>query len=308
MPSKGRFTDLLNQVKWSSLGGVQCFLAHDPLVFQFIKRKLQQDRELKVVFAEELSISWLEEKFIELSLFSSNESFFVYNAHLLSGDTLAFIEEKVSPELVERALFLNFLGKASIKAKLQKRSFSVTEFEDVKFWEYEKVIMFLASYFSMKIPSRAHSIILDQIENDLNSLYSFISQLSLYSREPSLEQIQSLIQKDRIDLFELASHLSKKNLSQFYKELTFLIENRFDELIGALSFLQGHLFKILDPSYMQKKKKLSQYDQQIQVASKQWTQAELFEKIKEFSEFLVLAKEKNNNLSSRVHGLSLTSS
>lgn len=61
-------------------------------------------------------------------------------------------------------------------------------------------------------------------------------------------------------------------------------------------FMQGHLIKVMDPSYLAQKPRLTSYDKDIQSTSRLWKPNELLEAIAEFNHWEILSKRKESLL------------
>ena len=60
--------------------------------------------------------------------------------------------------------------------------------------------------------------------------------------------------------------------------------------------MQGHLFKVLDPSYISKKSRSTKYDDQILNQSRSWDNDEVLKEIDFYTEVELLSKSRDENI------------
>ena len=85
----------------------------------------------------------------------------------------------------------------------------------------------------------------------------------------------------------------------FFSELLRL-ELADKELIEFFRFMQGHLLKMLDTSYADKKNRLSKYDKALMAHSRLWKDSQLKRAIHHFSELELMAKRKDKTLQEKM--------
>ena len=105
--------------------------------------------------------------------------------------------------------------------------------------------------------------------------------------------IINLIDLQKLDHFELAELFGSRKLEVFYKKVLNLYSEGF-ELIGAFSFIQSHMIKVYDPSYLYSKARLSKYDKQIQAQSRLWNQGTCIRAIDYLGTLILELKSKDH--------------
>jgi hypothetical protein len=89
-----------------------------------------------------------------------------------------------------------------------------------------------------------------------------------------LAQVQAWLAPPAENIFTLATWWGRSQQAQALAKILATPDEAY--WASCFSFLSGHLLKIADPTYWSlKKKKSSKYDQEIQQASKLWTQEQL---------------------------------
>ena len=106
----------------------------------------------------------------------------------------------------------------------------------------------------------------------------------------------SLTEKFRI------KNYGNKKFKPFFESVSQAPLN-FESFRSLCSFMQTHLIKLADPSYIKGKAKPSQYDKKILSESKLWKSAELRRSLRFFGELEILAKSKNREVFDRLRRL-----
>jgi DNA polymerase III delta subunit len=246
--------------------------------------------------ASEISVAWIEEEFQTLSLFGGGESFVIHQAQDMKSDVFEAIQ---SLELSDRFLVLAFETENQTWKKLIKENRVPTlVIEAPRFWEINKLLDFVASYLRLPLSFESKNWILDSIENDLSSFYNTCTVLKLNypeSREIKIDEVKSLFTLDRLDQFSMASSFARKKFDVFFDRLTQL-EGDFEKMRQFFNFMQSHLIKMADTSYLSKKPRLTQYDKDLQGTAKLWSTDELNREIRRFSSWEILSKKKDHSL------------
>jgi hypothetical protein len=115
------------------------------------------------------------------------------------------------------------------------------------------------------------------------------------AQQIGLNEIKSLLTFEKLDQFNLASLLARKKNKDFYLKLM-LLENDFEKMRGLFMFMQSHLIKMVDTSYLKQKTRLNQYDKDLQSTSKNWKTDELVKEIEKFNRWELLCKKKSTGL------------
>ncbi len=107
--------------------------------------------------------------------------------------------------------------------------------------------------------------------------------------------MQELLEVERLDQFALASLFCRRKRLEFYHKVIQL-QGDFDKMRSLFNFMQSHLIKVMDPSYLNQKPRPSSYDKDIQSTSKLWKPNELLAAIEEFNHWEILSKSKKSLL------------
>jgi hypothetical protein len=265
------------------------------LVKDFLLRDLS-DRTVHYKMASDVTAEWIEEEFQTLSLFGNLDSFFIHEANELSSETIDLLG-KLSLE--GRFVVLSFENEQSgWKKALKEKKFTSIMIEAPRFREYGKLLDFACSYLRLPLSFESKNWILESLENDLGTFYNaaFLIKLNFPdSKEIGLLQVKELLTIEKLDRFYLASQFSRKKLIIFYEKLVEL-ECDFDKMRSFFTFLQSHIVKMLDPSYLSRKSFLTQYDKEIQSTSRIWKNDELIHQLKLFNHWEILCKRKDGSL------------
>jgi DNA polymerase III delta subunit len=161
-----------------------------------------------------------------------------------------------------------------------------------------KLLDFCCQYLKLRLSLDSKNWILEVLENNLPAFYNACFLLKLNnpgSHEIGLPEVQKLLESDKVDHFMMASLFSKKKKKEFYRRIT-SFQSDFDKMRNLFLFMQSHLLKMVDPSYLSLKSKLTNYDKEIQTTSKLWTVDDLLKEIARFNKLEILSKKKDSNL------------
>ncbi len=284
------------------------FYGYDPLVFYMFKNYLKQENvlstDISVKISSEINVEWIEDQFKSLSFFSESQDFIIHDCESLTKN----VQEQLLniDELnFEQNVFFNFNKKNSFYneiAKLQNNNVQVIEIVEPFFWEEMMVIDFLQEYLKVYLSYPAKNYIKESVPFDLKEYYDSLNILKINypeKKELSFDEVSALISEQKVDPFELADFFGGKKLHAFYQKLL-QYQSAGVDLIGVISFVQSHMLKIYDPSYAQKKKKLSKYDKLIIAQEKIWDKDQIFRSLTYLGELLIDLKTKENFLIDKV--------
>lgn len=302
MHSKWQIWDFFSSFKRDYLAdfnGVLAINAFDPLCLKMMKDYLHKGTEGRVVhhkLASEVNKNWIEEEFQTLSLFGGADCFFIHQAQDLKADMLELLGKL---ELSDRFLILSYENELTGWKKLIKDNLIPTlVVEAPRFWELNKLLDFTANYLRLPLSYEAKAWILDALENNLSVFYNTCTVLKLNfpdSREVTVNDVKSLFTLDKLDQFAMASLFTRKKFTDFYDRLV-ILEGDFDKMRGFFNFMQSHLIKLADTSYLANKPRLTQYDKDLQSTAKLWKSDELTKEIERFNQWEVQSKKKDNFL------------
>jgi hypothetical protein len=283
----------------SSLNGILAINSFDPLCLKMMKDFLVRGSEGRVIhhkLASELSRDWIDEEFQTLSLFGGADCFFIHQAQDIKADIL---DQLAKLELSDRFVILCYEADGVSWKKLIKDAVVGTlVIEPPRFWEISKLLDFVANYLRLPLSYEAKAWILDALENNLSVFYNTATVLKLNfpdSKEISVNEVKSLFTLDKLDQFALASLFTRKKFLDFYDRLV-MLEGDFGKMRGFFNFMQGHLTKLADTSYLAQKPRLTQYDKDLQSTSKLWTREEITVEIERFNQWEIQSKSKDSFL------------
>lgn len=257
---------------------------------------------LHTLHASDVSVDWLENTFNSVDFFSSKDSYLIIDAQALAAPVVKFLTES-DINLDDRFLIFSFNKSSPIFDKLEKKlGNEFIKIEPPKFWEYNKYLDFFANILEVNLSSEAKSFLLSSVESDGASFFNTLNILKLYQQDGArieIDRVRELVDKSKIDNFELADTFCTKGFKSFFGRLV-EIEEDYEGLRGVFSFMQSHLFKIIDTSLIEVKARQSQYDRAIIQASRSWQKDDLVRAMQMFSEFEVLAKSKDRALVTQI--------
>lgn len=280
--------------------GVLALNTFDPICLKLVKdyltRGLDADKVLYYKMASEVTKGWIEEEFQTLSLFGNSESFFIHQAHDLHADILDNLSQT---EITGRFVLLSFENEQAAWKKIVKEGkLSTLVIESPRFWEFNKLLDFVCSYLRLPLSYESKNWILDAMENNLGTFYNVCSLIKLNhpeAKEVSLNEVKELLTLEKLDQFQMATLLGRKKHKDFFEKLIAL-EGDFDKMRGFFMFMQSHLVKMVDTSYLAQKPRLTNYDKDIQSTSKLWKTDDLVAQIELFNRWELLSKRKDSHL------------
>jgi hypothetical protein len=302
MLSKWQIWDFFGAVKKDLLEtheGVVALSTFDPVCLKLAKDYLLRgvsSRNVLYKMAPEVTKSWIEEEFQTLSLFGTQDSFFIHQAQDLPADILELL---TSLDISGRFVLLSFESEGTTWKKLQKEGkITSLQVEPPKFWEPNKLLDFVCNYLKLPLSYEAKGWILDSLENNLGTFYNSLSLIKLNhpeSKEVGLKEVQELLLVEKLDQFALASLFCRKKRLEFFQKVIQL-QGDFDKMRSLFMFMQSHLIKVMDPSYLSQKPRLTSYDKDIQSTSRLWKDHEILDALSEFNRWEILSKKKESFL------------
>ena len=251
----------------------------------------------------ELSLDWIENNILSYDMFSDVEGYVFYDLDKLKKKSLEMLSE-VDFAVSQKKIF--FTTSASINKSLLKLplfdSLNIFELMAPKFWETRVYIETFASHYKMPLPNDVVSYISQACEQTPENIFEAVSLLYSFSSDGKgvdLIMAKKTLKVGHIDNFALADMFNQKSMKAFYRSLL-MVDNDFQVFRSFFVFIQGHISKVIDPSYLDKKPKHSKYDQGIKGASRKWNQDELISLMRLFTELEILAKSKSISLRDKI--------
>lgn len=282
--------------------GLYVFSCYDPFLEKIflnsIPKSALEGDGWKVLAGSEVGISWLEDNLSALDFFSSSQSFKV----LLSEDIPAKAKEfilKADVDWSERYFLLTFSKEDKFfDALKKKKEATVLKVKEPPFWDMPKLVKFLCEQTGVNLSYKLQNYLLEIVPNEPGALIVALKKLMLLGGPPQSltpDKVLEILGQERLNKFELARLWSEKQHRDFYKTLLELIHD-FNGLREFFSFLQGHIVKMVDPSYIDDKARPSKYDRQIESSCRMWSKAELRDEMRFFGECEILAKSRSRDL------------
>ncbi len=313
MLSKWQIWDFFGAVKkdhLESFEGVLAISTFDPVCLKMVKDYLLQgvsSRNVLYKMAPEVNKNWIEEEFQTLSLFGTQDCFFIHQAHDLPTE---LIEQIIHSGVTGRFVILSFESESPAWKKLVKEGKTATlQVEPPKFWEPNKLLDFVCNYLRLPLSYEAKGWVLDSLESNLSALFNAMSLVKLNhaeAKEVGIREVQELLQVEKLDQFALASLFCRKKRLEFFQKIIEL-QGDFDKMRGLFMFMQSHLIKVMDPAYLAQKPRLTQYDKDIQSTARLWKSEEILSALKEFNHWEILSKKKDSLLWTELKDASLRS-
>ena len=252
-------------------------------------------------YGNELNINWIEDNIYSPGLFSSTNFFLILESDKMPKSVIEKLSEGELGQ-GQKVVFLH-VG-APKKALLKNKIFSEAKhikLNPPKFWENSIYLETFAHFFSFSLSHQSKQHILSCVEGNPQAYFNAISLLSPHIQEGYVDdmKVKSLIRPGFLDNFKLSDFFNSGNVKAVWKSLL-VIESDFNEFRSFFAFMQGHILKAMDTSYLASKKKLSKYDQGIKLAERRWSTKQLNHYLSLFSDLEVMAKLKDSFLRDRL--------
>jgi DNA polymerase III delta subunit len=313
MSSKWRPWDFLKhhpEVIEKDSPGLTVLYCTDPFVERILRNKINFKKWIGqsalILSGLEFTPDWIDENILTLSLFGGDEPICVLQGGHLSAQSKHFIlENDLNASGRHLIVFMN-ADKKFFNEWQKKGKGNFLEVEDPKFWEFGKLLTYFSDEMSMRLPMNIQNYLLEAVPQKSSDMVNALKsvRLSFGTGPYDLEQIKIIIPRARLDQFKLASLIGSKKLVEFFRELEKQQMDPEDQML-FFKFLQGHLFKLMDTSYIEKKPRPSKYDKEILAHGVLWEREELQKLIRIFGELEIDAKSKNPYIGQKIRTLLL---
>ena len=293
MHFKGLPWDFLRQYEGLPKEGAQGFYCFDFYLQRLLLSKMGVG-DFSVLWGEEVSFDWFRDNILHATLFSDGGSYLVYDSERLGAEIKEAILEHQHWE--GRTMMLCFSKKSDFFDKLSKvAGAKCSHIEAPRFWEGGRLLDFLCEQMRLPLGRDVKNYLLEATSHSVSDFVQVLKFLSLNAPEGgelSRGEVERLVESRELNPFHLAELLASKKFAEFYREL---VEKRvdFDTYRSTFSFMQTHLLKLGDPSYTQKKSRLSQYDREILARSKDWSKDEVCLQLRRMGEWEICAKRRD---------------
>ena len=244
--------------------GINAFLVEEPYLERVILDRLPK-KELKfsLYSGNEVTRDFIEEHFINLSFFGSNEPILVMNAENIPPASLVFLTE-TEIEWNEKLLVLFFTKSNKPFVEFAKnKKVEAIEIELPRFWEGAKLWQFCQKAREINLDGTVTRFALENLEHTFESFFGLIDTIKTNFPEGivNFKVLQSLVTKERWDFF-LLSDVFHRSPQLFFLEIINK-EMDYEWMRGLSVFMQNHLTKILFSKELKNKDRLTKYDQTV---------------------------------------------
>jgi hypothetical protein len=256
--------------------------------------------EFRIFSGNEISKDFLEEQFLNLSLFTTAQNIFIFHAELIPIEVVNFIYSKLDKGLdAHLVLFFTKTNKA-LSDVLKKSESTILEIEPFKPWESEKHLIFLATELKINLPIEIKNWILENVEHDSGRFFEVLTAIQINFDESliTIADLKNLIERDRFDFFDLIDiyHQDRKKFLITVSRKSF----DFDWFRQFSSSMQGHLVKLIHLEETLKKEKLNKYEQNLISWEKKSPKIVFKNDLKFFSDVEILSKSRDILLKDKI--------
>ena len=249
----------------------------DEFVASVFRQKIKEgQQEFNITFGAEVTVEWLENEFLTMTLFSMGQNYLILDAHDIPETAVDFLSHAQIDWQQKNALFMATKNNKNL-TKCFEQTGHYHRLELPPFWEMNQLLIFFANHFQLALAPKAQKLFVDLVEQTTRHYFQACQLLKNEYPQKSLlteDDLQRVLIRNRLDQFALAQQLGEKNWRAFYTTLLG-DEYTLDDLRRICSFLQSHVVKLLDPSYAKTKNRPSRYDRQIAAIGPKWSQKEL---------------------------------
>ena len=295
---KNNYPHLLQEGKH----GLYAFSCYDPFLEKIFLNSVPSHYldggKWSVLNPQDITVAWLEDNLKTLDFFSSGQSYKVLMSEHLSAPVQEFLLEE-DVDWGSRYFLLSFQKENKFFDKLKKKEeVQSYKIKTPNFWDYDKLMKFICEQMSLPLSYKAQTYLVENIPSEASEYIHVLKKLALLGKpmgQIDIEDIKAEWEKDKFDTFGLAKLWGSKKFQSFYKKLIPFVNDHI-EMIKFFNFMQSHILKMSDTSYMAAKARPSKYDKEIELHSRMWSGAELRDELKFFGNCEILAKQKSAEL------------
>lgn len=248
-------------------------------------------KNAKKLWPNEFNLDFIEQELLAGGgLFGSNGPFIIIDAQEIKANIFEAFEN--NRELISDSVVFITKGRVLKHFPKDLNSLALTA---PKTWHFGQYLDLFADYFGFKMTPQLKNFIEKSVEATASEYFNSCHILSHYVNESgtvSIEKAKSLIKVKKLDFFDQTDLFNQGNLKRFFLNLL-LIEDDFGLYMDFFRSFQGHISKVIDPSYLKAKKSPSKYDRGIQLASRKWDIEELVAFQQKIIDFEIMAKSKD---------------
>ncbi|HAZ12081.1 MAG: hypothetical protein A2X86_06480 [Bdellovibrionales bacterium GWA2_49_15] len=244
-------------------------------------------RSFRLVHGQDLTISWIDENWDGMDLFGTNDVFFVLLPELASEEVKKYIKQHGA---FSKTIIMSFTAEHDWFLELKKIAASAVLVRAPKFWEGHQLLELLMLFYDLELTYEAEQFILESLPFETGPLMAQLNLIKIHFPKEghvlSQKDIEALVSRQKLDFFNLATDFGKKHMDQFYGKLV----NYDGDFEDFFRFMEGHLLKLYDPSYAQKKGRPSKYDKEIIDHSRFWKRQDILENLLFFGDLWIRTK------------------
>ncbi|MFG1485872.1 hypothetical protein ABMA77_07370 [Halobacteriovorax sp. RZ-1] len=249
-------------------------------------------KKAKKLWPHEFSLDFIEQELLAGGgLFGPSGPFIIIDAQDIKAN--AFETFNNNRHLINESII--FITKGRLPKGFPKDDLTALSLSAPKPWHFGQYLDVFAKYFGFQISPQIKNFIEKSVPDNASDYFNCCHILSHHVDERgaiSLEKAKSLIKVKKLDFFDQADLFNQSNLKRFYLNLL-LIEDDFGLYLDFFRSFQGHVNKVIDPSYLAAKKSPSKYDRGIQLAARKWDFNELIDFQQKMINFEIMAKSKD---------------
>lgn len=249
------------------------------------------DKNIKKLWPNDFNLDFIEQELLAAGgLFGSNGPFVVIDAQEIKSqifDTFNYNRELISDSII-------FITKGRLPKSFPTETHALA-LSAPKPWHFAQYLDIFSHYFGFKTSPQLKNFIEKSVEATASNYFNCCHILSHHADEHgnvSVEKAKSLIKVKKLDFFDQTDLFNQHNLKRFFLNLL-LVEDDYALYLDFFRSFQGHVSKVMDPSYLNSKKSPSKYDRGIQMANKKWELSELVNFQQKMINFEILAKSKD---------------
>jgi|GEM_PF-5170269 len=283
--------------------GPTFFIFPDPYVERILLWRKHNVSKLPVdvsfLIGSEITPEFIEENFQSADLFSfagsESRSFFIHLPELMNEQAairLSELKEWTSN------VYISYSGPGDLKGSLKTlaKKLPTHTIRAPKFWEGPQLLDLVTSFFDLDLNFDSQRLLLDCLPLETGALYNQINILKTYFYGQKVvlspEQIGPFLQNQKLDYFQMANLYGRRQFKAFYESLlSYAGEEK--EWLDFFRFMEGHLIKLYDPSFIEKKPRPTKYDKEIQDHARLWQKNDLYYHVMKFSSWLIKAKRRD---------------
>ena len=291
--------------RWVSGGlvGIHSFDAMSERLL--LSRRFSFAKSWKTILGHELTVTLLEESFQGYSLFSENCHIQVLHAEKMPSGTSEYLLG-ASFKIKSGCLVLAFAKESAFFKKLAKKfPNGFFKIESPKFWEADNLLKFFCQELQIPLSVAVQTYLVEVLPMNSIDYVTALNRIKLHfpnTKGVDVSQVKELVTPCKLDQFALASLFARRKVVPFLKIIS---ESNMDfaSLCSLFSFMQRHLLRLLDPSYVKHKSRPSKYDREIVNHAKLWQPTELCRQMKLFGKLEIAAKKRSGFLKAYLRAL-----